>query len=380
MNKNKMVFAGACAGLLLFGIGLITLGAIVPELKEKFGLNDMEAGALFSILPLGILTGSLVFGPCCDLYGYKPVLVLSGILMCIGFEGIAYAPGTGILKVAVYFFGLGSGAINGATNAVVADISSTNKGADLSLLGVSFGIGALGMPVMLGLLEHRYTVQHIVAAVGGLALTISLLFAVITFPPPKQTQGFPIARSRQLINDKVLLLIAFFLFCQSSFEAIVNNWTTTYLTKTLGVTSGDALYALSLYVAGMTVMRLLTGSIFRKVANKTMLFVSLALILAGILLLAVAPVFAAAVTGLILLGAGLAGGFPIMLGITGHRYTDLSGTAFSFVLVIALVGNTLVNYLMGIIIQHFGIRQLTTTAFAELIIMSVLGILIFKKR
>ncbi|CAL1517197.1 hypothetical protein MMC2321_00928 [Chitinophaga sp. MM2321] len=375
-----MVFAGACVGMLLFGIGLITLGAVVPELKEKFQLNDMAAGAMFSILPLGILTGSLVFGPCCDLYGYKLMLVLSGILMFIGFEGIAYAPTLLLLKVCIYLFGLGSGAINGATNAVVADISSKDKGADLSLLGVFFGIGALGMPVVLGVLENRFPVQSIVAGVGGLALAAALLFALIRFPPPKQAQGFPIVRSLQLINDKVLLLIAFFLFCQSSFEAIINNWTTTYLMKRLSVAPGEALYALSLYVAGMTVMRLLTGSIFRTVSIKKILFASFIMLFCGSVLLAMAHSFVLAAAGLILLGAGLAGGFPVMLGIVGHRYTDLSATAFSFVLVIALLGNTLVNYSMGVIIQHYGIQQLTNVALGEVTIMFLLSLLILKKK
>jgi hypothetical protein len=35
--------------------------------------------------------------------------------------------------------GFGGGIINGSTNAVVADISSEDKGANLSLLGVFFG-------------------------------------------------------------------------------------------------------------------------------------------------------------------------------------------------------------------------------------------------
>ena len=48
-----------------------------------------------------------------------------------------------------------------------------------------------------------------------------------------------------------------------------------------------------------------------------------------------------ALTGFMLLGAGFAGGFPIMLGFVGERYKNLSGTAFSFVLTVALLGNML---------------------------------------
>ena len=68
-----------------------------------------------------------------------------------------------------------------------------------------------------------------------------------------------------------------------------------------------------------------------------------------------------------------------MLGLVGSRYTELSGTAFSLVLFIALFGNTLINYRMGIVAQNFGIHHLTTFAFAETFIMIVLGLIIFKK-
>jgi hypothetical protein len=52
--------------------------------------------------------------------------------------------------------------------------------------------------------------------------------------------------------------------------------------------------------------------------------------------------YALAVAGLIFCGAGLAAGFPMMLGILGNTYSSLSGTAFGLVLTIALLGNMLI--------------------------------------
>ncbi len=379
MYKRKLVFAAACTGMLLFGVTLITLGSVVPGLKDKFLLSDMASGTLFSILPLGILTGSFLFGPLCDKYGYKLLLMFSCFSVCVGFIGIAHAPSLTLLRVSVYLFGLGGGALNGATSAVMSDISDQYKAANLSILGVFFGIGALGMPSVLGALEGRFSFESILTAVGIITLMAGIYIAVIRFPPPKQAQGFPIAKSLRLVKDEVLVLIAFFLFCQSSFEAIINNWTTTFLVKQILVTQSYALYALSLFVAGMTAMRLLTGTLFRKVTMRNLLFISLILLMAGCLLLKWGNSFALAVAGLISLGAGLAGGFPIMLGMVGNRYRELSGTAFSFVLVIALIGNVLVNYWMGIVVYNYGVRYLVHVAMLEVLVMTILSLLIFKK-
>jgi MFS transporter, FHS family, glucose/mannose:H+ symporter len=377
MHKKNLLFWAACFGMLFFGISLITLGSVVPELKEKYHLDEISSGTLFSIMPFGILVGSLFFGPFCDKYGYKILLALSCFFMFAGFEGIAYAPSHGILKICVFLFGVGGGAVNGATNALVSDISEKDKGANLSLLGVSFGLGALGMPFILGVLENKFNYEVIVSIVGIATFIIGVFYLIIKFPPPKQSSGFPLAHSFSLIKDKLLILIAFFLFCQSSFEAIINNWTTTYLTNRLSVLPNKALYALSLFVVGMTVMRVLLGSIFRNTDVKKIWIGSFTMIFIGLVFLSITS-FGFSLAGLIVLGAGLAGGFPIMLGFVGNCYKELSGTAFSLVLVIALSGNMIINYCMGIIAQNYGIQHLITVAFAELIVMILLCAAILK--
>ena len=378
MFNKKLVYGAACAGLLLFGIGLITLGSVAPDLKTKFHLDEISSGTLFSILPLGILTGSLLFGPICDKYGYKLLLTIACILMFCGFEGIAYSANLGLLKLSVFFFGVGGGAINGATNAAVADISAKDKGAELSILGVFFGIGALGMPALLGLLRNYFSFETILAIVGIFTLAVAVFYALIRFPEPKQKQGFPLQQSFLLFKDSLILLIAFFLFCQSSFEAIINNWTTLFLADRLSIDANDALYALSLFVAGLTIMRLITGTVLRKINGLNIMFISFGLMIAGLILLKTSNSLTIAIIGLILLGAGIAGGFPIMLGIVGSRYSKLSGTAFSFVLVIALIGNMLINYLAGIVAQHYGVQQVVNVALVEVAVMIVLCLFIRK--
>lgn len=379
MRARNLTFISACAGMLLFGISLITLGSVASPLQEKFQLDPIASGTLFSILPIGIILGSLVFGPFCDRYGYKFFFLLSCLCLFAGFQGIAYAGSLGLLKLCVFLFGFGGGAINGATNAVVSDISEHNKGANLSLLGVFFGMGALGMPFVLGVLEKQFTFEQVVSYVGLLPVAAAIVFLFTPFPAPKQTQAIGVSRVWSLMKDSVLLLIAFFLFCQSSFEGIINNWTTSYLEQHLNFTSSRALYSLSLYVGGLTVMRLALGSVFRKTSPPVILAFSLVLLLPGVLLLRLAESPAGATAGLVLIGGGFAAGFPVMLGLAGIRFAEFSGTAFSIILTIALAGNMMVNYITGIIVEHYGIQNMTSVAFVLLFIMVPLAYAILKK-
>jgi fucose permease len=378
MYNRKLNFLASCFGILLFGMGIITLGSIQPELKERFTAQEFSAGTLFSILPIGILTSSLVFGPICDRYGYKMIFIFSALFLCGGLEGIAFAKDISLLKICVYFFGLGGGALNGATNALVSDISEEDKGANLSILGIFYGAGALGMPSLIGVLNKYFSLDMILSFVGIFIFLIAVFFTFIRFPQPKNKQGFPLKKSVLLFRNGFLLLVSFFLFFQSSLEGIINNWTTSYLGEQLSASDSSALYALSLFVGGMITMRLLIGSVFRKVNGMKIMFASIALMAAGLATLRLTGSFNVAIGGLILLGAGLAAGFPIMLGFVGSRFTDLSATAFSFAFVIALLGNILINYLTGLIVQAYGVRQMIYVAAAEVLCMFVLCIFIRK--
>ena len=379
MPHHRSVFLSAYLGMLLFGISLITLGSVAPGLKEKFSLDAISFGTLFSIHPFGILSGSLFFGPFADRYGFKIIFLLAGLSTFIGFEGIAYAHSLTILKASVFLFGFGGGVLNGASNAVVSDISESDKGGNLSFLGVFFALGALGMPFILGILEKRFSYDTIVASVGYVALLGMALFSATRFPVAKQAHGISVKEVRNLLNDNFLLLVGFFLLCQSSFEAIINNWTTTYLLNKISISMSNALYALSLYVLGMAITRIILGKILKRVSSKSILLMSIALLAIACVLIHLGTSYSFYTIGLIILGAGLAAGYPVTLGYVGDRYKTLSGTAFSIVISMALVGSMIINYLMGLIVERFGIQHLTTMGFVLTTGMLFFLLMIFEK-
>jgi FHS family glucose/mannose:H+ symporter-like MFS transporter len=375
------VFAAACLGMLLFGIVMISLGSILPELITKYGLDEIQAGSLASILPFGILAGSLVFGPVVDRYSYRGLLIISALLIFAGLEGIAFAEEIFFLNLALFLIGFGGGAINGGTSALVADISADrpgSRGANLSFLGVFFGIGALGMPAILGLLVDYFSYERILTGIGLFVLMPALYFSIIRFPRPKQGQGFPVKKWFAMLRDPSLLLLSFYLFFQSGIEGVANNWTTSFLQNQTKADPANALFALSLFVLSMTLTRVLLAGLLRRLRPYLVLAVSLVSALVGSLILMTtsSPV---AVTGLVILGVGVAAGFPVILGYLGDLYADVSGTAFSLAFSIALVGNILANYGMGVTAQAYGLGQFPVLL-AGCLVVQVLLLAITLKR
>jgi fucose permease len=342
--------------MLLFGITLTTLGAALPHLIARYSLEKSDAGSLLALMSLGILASSLVFGPAVDRFGYRIVLVAGAIGVGIGLAAIAWVSRQNILTPAMLVFGFGGGLLNGATNALVADITPEKRESGLALLGVFFGLGAFGVPLVLGLLLEWTTYTVIVGGMAGLVVVPLIDFVVVQFPPPKQAQGFPLRRAAALLGDASLLLVGMMLFLQSGMEITLGGWSAEYVREVLGLREDRAILVLSLFWVGMVTARLVLAPVLRHWPAANVFPAFLVLTLAGAGLLLTVPSAPAAGAGLFLLGAGLAAGFPILLGFLGGLYRDLTGTAFSAVFVMALVGGSALPYLTGVLGDRLGLR------------------------
>ena len=376
MSSRRALFACACLGMLTFGIVLTTLGAVLPTVIERFGIDKAQAGSLFLLMTFGILAGSLVFGPMVDRYGYKGMLLLATALIVMGLEGIAFASSMSVLRAAIALIGFGGGIINGSTNALVADISSEGKGASLNLLGVFFGIGAVGVPFVLATLSGSFSNATLIASVGALVLIPFLFIAVTPFPAPKQPQGFPLAAAGRLTRDPLLLLMGFLLFLESGMEIAVGGWTSTFVNEELAVNARTALVVLSLYWMGMMLARLALGTFMRSVPPIRVMYTCITIGLIGAVMLLMTTNVNVAAAGVFMLGVGFAATFPTLLGFVGERYSELSGTAFSFVIAMALCGGMLLPWLAGVLGASYGMRGSFIIVPAALVLLALLlGIL-----
>lgn len=356
MTNRRTLFVIACLGLVTFGIVLTLLGTVLPSVIERFGIGKAAAGSLFLLNTFGILVGSLVFGPVVDRWGYKEMLLVALGIVVVGIEGIAFASSMIWLRASLLLTGFGGGMINGGTNALVADISTEGRTAGLSRLAIFFGVGAVGVPFALGSLLGAFSYAGILATVGALIAIPLAATAITPFPAPKQARGFPVDETRRLLRDPVLLTFGLMLFLESGMEITVGGWTTTFFKEELSVPDRDALVYLSLFWLGMMVGRTAMGVLLRLMTPPRLLFGCLTIGLAGSLLLITTRNVSLATIGVFLIGLGFAATYPVVLGFVGDRYAELSGTAFSVVMAMALTGGMIVPYLTGILGGAFGLR------------------------
>ena len=340
--STNRVFVSACAGMAFFGVAMLSLGPILGPLGETVS----GATALPSTLSIGIIAGTLLFGPVVDRWGYKWLLVISSILALAGLQGLARLHEIGLLHASIFCLGLGGGVLNGLTNAVVSDIyDDSRRGGKLGLLGAFYCIGALLWTLLNYFIPDFRVPLNLSSAVMA---AFVIFFCFTRFPAAKPAENLSLGKTLGLLKYPALLLFGFVLFFQSGFEGASGNFTVSYLDRQAGMDRAAATLAMTWFTVGMLAGRLPLGAIMKRLGELKTLYLYLGTALAGVLLFrfgggSVAAVYAA----MVLIGFGAGATFPVVLNFIGGAFSRLSGTAFSIAIFIALVGQSVFNRLTG---------------------------------
>lgn len=340
--STTSVFVSACAGMAFFGIAMLSLAPILGQL----GTLVAGANSLPSTMSLGILLGTILFGPVVDRFGYKWLLVISSVMALAGLQGLANFREIGMLHVSIFCLGLGGGILNGETNALVSDIYDDDKrGGRLGLLGAFYCVGAL-LWTLLNYFIEDFTMP--LNAVSVVMAAFIIFFTLIRFPAAKPTENVSVKKSVGLLKYPALLLFAIVLFFESGFEGAQGNFTVSYLCDKGGMSVASATLAMTWFTVGMLAGRLPLGAILGKIGALGTLYSYLAAALSGVLLLLFGTgSVVSAYLSMILIGFGVGTTYPVILNYIGGTFRELSGTAISIALFIALLGQYTFNKLTG---------------------------------
>jgi fucose permease len=333
---------------------LAVLGTVfgLPEMQQRLHLDFAQTGHLFVLLYLGIFLANLVVGPLIDAAGHKHVLLIAALLVAAAlgaFSGVHSFLGTAPVML---LLGFGSGGLCTAGNVLVSDHFREQRGAMLNLLGVSFPVGALLVPLLASNIGERFTIAHLLWAASGLALACGLLYASLNFPAARAKGRVSIFGTLRVLRFPGLLWIGVLLFFESGNEAAASGWTSIYA-GAVGLPPRAATLVLACYWAGMMISRLLAPQVLRRLGKpRTILAAAVASVFGCILLLAVSSV------GLLASGAAVVGFsfgpiFQTGLGIAGDRYADCSGSVFGLMFAFALLGAMVSPWAIGTIAQSY---------------------------
>ncbi len=365
-DATQKLSLAACAGMFVFGLANALLGAVLPLLAGRLHFDLAHSGKLFLILNFGVLLCVVGMGPLMDRYGMKAAMVIGPLLVAVAMTGIELVPSYRWLAAGCFLLGLGGGALNSATNTLVADLHQDpmHKNSALAFLGVFFGAGALLVPLGVGSLIERVRLGPILFGAAVLCALAGAYPAALSFPPAKYGGNQPPAKLLRFLGNRSVWIFGAMVMLQSGNEIVLAGYVTTYLITYLGASVSKASWLLTALWVSVIVSRLLLAKLLLRASGRLVVLCSAIVSAAGAGSFLLAVTHTQAVAALMVTGAGLAGVFPTVMGMAGARFHDHSGTVFGFLLTMGRMGAMAFPFATGVWAEDVGLR----TAMAVLVV------------
>ena len=377
--------AGIVASLTLLAVGWA--GLLIPSLlrsiKETFDQTDAGIGLVYLVYALAYALGSFIGGPLTERAGRRLTLGAAVLVTATGVAGLGLAPTWLAFIVATVAIGVGAGCLDGGANGLVLDVYREGRGRAMSLLHMSFSVGALAAPLLVGrLVDGGVTWQAVTVGTGAVIALLALAYALVPMPSARRLAQAtdPLAKaggergsSRLLTGPLLLLGLAIAAYVAA--EIGVSNWVVAFLDPAPLTT---ATLALSLYWAGLTVGRLLSSVIADRFDHVRFTIVCAIGMGATIAVASLAPTVPLAIAAFF--AAGVASGpvFPMIVAIGGERFPDRSAAVGGSLTGMAVIGSTIYPPAMGLLSVTVGLT-VAMLGSAALAIVCVLALWAFSR-
>lgn len=332
IDRKRLYYVGNLS-IFMIGLGFAVRANIAPNLQaeiyDKIDLANSAAmvgealGATFTGFALTLLFGSALV----DWMGMKRMLLLSALGYVAGALGLLAAAMSpemsgiqSIVLVSLLLTGLGWGAVEAASNPMVASLYPEEKTHRLNILhawwpgGIVVG-GLLGVGISSAGLP--WELNMIVLMLPALALAWMVLSSV--FPVTERVaSGVSYGEMfGELLKRPLFWVFWACMFLTAAAELAPGQWVNISLSNIVGMQG----IVLLVYVSGlMFVMRHFAGPIVERISSTGLMFVSCLAAGIGLYLLSLANTPLLAFAAATVWGIGVCYMWPTMLGIVSERF------------------------------------------------------------
>ncbi len=362
---------------ILVGANDGAVGVLLPSIMKHYGINEATVSLLFLATTFGYLTASFNLGLLMEKFGNWQTLLIGITLELLSTGILLFQPLFVVLLSAYFLLGMGIAIIDPGLNIYIAGLPRNT--ALLNYLHGFYGIGAWLGPIIastLLALHFGWNSVYMVWFAVGLLLFVSFRIVFRDWQSSKR-EGEEEKNQKSslsiILKLRYVWIAAFFLLFYVGGEVTLGNWSYSLLTHErhgLPLISG---WIVSGYWLGLTLGRLLLGSLSRRIGDKRMLQFCLLGVIVGLLIVWSAPVEALSALGLFVTGFSLGPIFPTTIAVMSRILPSrILASAIGFLVSLGSMGAAFFPWIMGNLAQHIGLWSLLP--FCILIALVQLGL------
>jgi fucose permease len=362
--------------LCFFVMGFVdAMGPMASTIQKQYDLTSFMAALLPAFAFVAFAVFSVPGGVLAARIGKKRLLLIALALIALGvLVPSAIVPGYGLLLASIFVLGVGTTLMQVAGNPIMRDVSAEGRYArNLTFAQFVKGVGSVGSTALVAWLavgemgwRRAFPVFLALTVVGLVTVTLLKVQETRSDEPPS------IASSLALLKEPAFGFAVLGIFLYVGAEVGLSTWLGPRL-EALGLPGDRAKFlGPTLFLASLTVGRLLGSGVLSLVPARAFFRISAALGVLGILavLSGVAPL---AVAGVVACGLGFANIWPVLFSLTveerPERSAELSG-----LMCMAIFGGAVLPPLMGKLKDVVGMGPaflVPLAAFAYLVVLSL---------
>lgn len=373
-----MVFLLVVIYVAFIGLGVpdSLIGSAWPAIQNEMGI-PVEAVSILTLLISGCTVLSSIFSArLLNKIGTAKVTAFSTALTAAALLGFSFAPSFYFMIPLAVILGLGAGAVDSGLNNYVA---LHFKASHMNFLHCFYGVGVTLSPYLmamaLGTVGWRSGYRYAFYVQAGITLLL-----IVSLPlwnkgregeETEEEQSVSLSLPQMAKKADVRLVWAVML-STNAIEYACGVWGSTYLVTVKGFETKQGALALTVYYAGMSIGRFLSGLLSEKISTWKRIGIGSLIIAPAILVMLLPLPGQAAVAGLFLIGLGNGSIYPNMMHLTPINFgkevsQSIMGTQIAF----AYIGVMLAPPIVSLISRLLGMKVYPVLLAALYLIMII---------
>jgi predicted MFS family arabinose efflux permease len=167
------------AALFVMELGWSGIAPLIPDLQDRYGLSDTQAGLVFTLASAGVLLATLPAGALTRRFAVRTMTLWAMASITAANLVTAIADTFPMVLAARLLFGIGLGTMWVAGTAWIHDAAGRDASRALAMTTAVVGVGALLGPAFAGFVAERFALGAPFWALGAATLAMTLVLLVM---------------------------------------------------------------------------------------------------------------------------------------------------------------------------------------------------------